>query len=163
MNTFFLLAQADPTPPTADAPVVSPAQAPAAAPTDAPAGDPAVVESATASDQMTQADGSTQPPVVKKDPPSIFSGPWVPLLLGIVVLYFFVFRSKRTEDKKRQNMLATLKRGDRVQTIGGIMGTVVEANEQNVLLKVDESSNTKIRFSRSAVHRVVADEKADVK
>ena len=72
----------------------------------------------------------------------------------------FVFRSKRTQDKKRTDMLSALKRGDRVQTIGGILGTVVEARDADVLLKVDESSNTKIRFSRSAIHRVLEEEKA---
>jgi preprotein translocase subunit YajC len=113
-----------------------------------------------------QVNGSAAPPpgdVVKKDPPGLFSGPWIPLLLGIVVLYFFVFRSKRNEDRKRQEMLAALKRGDRVVTIGGIIGNVIEANDQNVLLKVDESSNTKMRFTRSAIHRVLTDEKTEAK
>ena len=43
--------------------------------------------------------------------------------------------------------------------IGGILGTVVEARDTDVLLKVDESSNTKIRFSRNAIHRVVDEDK----
>jgi preprotein translocase subunit YajC len=81
--------------------------------------------------------------------------PLFPLLIGIMILYFFVFRSKKQQDRKRNDMLAQLKRGDRVQTIGGILGTVIEARETEVLLKVDESSNTKIRFSRSAIHRVL--------
>jgi preprotein translocase subunit YajC len=81
-------------------------------------------------------------------------------MVGVHILYIFVFRSKRTQDKKRTDMLGALKRGDRVQTIGGILGTVVEARDTDVLLKVDESSNTKIRFSRSAIHRVLEEEKA---
>jgi preprotein translocase subunit YajC len=81
-------------------------------------------------------------------------------MVGVLILYIFVFRSKRTQDKKRTDMLSALKRGDRVQTIGGILGTVVEARDTDVLLKVDESSNTKIRFSRSAIHRVLEEEKA---
>jgi preprotein translocase subunit YajC len=60
-------------------------------------------------------------------------------------------------------MLSQLKRGDRVQTIGGILGTVVEARESEVVLKVDESANTKIRFSRSAIHRVLDEETAEEK
>jgi len=50
-----------------------------------------------------------------------------------------------------------------VQTIGGILGTVIEAREGDVLLKVDESSNTKIRFARSAIHRVLEEEKSESK
>lgn len=110
--------------------------------------------------EQQQVPGTPEP---KQDPPGILRGPWVPLLLGIIVLYFFVFRSKRQEDRKRQEMLSGLKRNDRVVTIGGIMGTVVEANDSTVLLKVDETSNTKIRFSRTAIHRVVTEEKTEAK
>lgn len=90
----------------------------------------------------------------------LLEGPLFPLMVGVLILYLFVFRSKRKTDKKRTDMLGNLKRGDRVQTIGGIMGTVVEARDTDVLLKVDESSNTKIRFSRNAIHRVVEEEKS---
>ncbi len=94
----------------------------------------------------------------------MLQGPLFPLMVGVLILYLFVFRSKRQTDKKRTDMLSSLKRGDKVQTIGGILGTVVEARDTDVLLKVDESSNTKIRFSRSAIHRVVEEEKtAEVK
>ena len=80
-------------------------------------------------------------------------------MVGVLILYIFVFRSKKQQDRKRTDMLSALKRGDRVQTIGGILGTVVEARDTDVLLKVDESSNTKIRFSRNAIHRVIEEEK----
>ncbi|HWB55170.1 MAG TPA: preprotein translocase subunit YajC [Tepidisphaeraceae bacterium] len=94
-------------------------------------------------------------------PPSWFdaiSGPFFPIIVGIIVLYFFMFRSKKTQDKKRSNMLAEMKKGDRVQTIGGILGTIVEVRDDDVLLKVDETSNAKIRFARSAIHHVIEEE-----
>jgi preprotein translocase subunit YajC len=84
------------------------------------------------------------------------------LIIGLAVLYFFVFRTKKTQDKSRKEMLNSLKRGDKVQTIGGIIGTVLEARDTEVLLKVDEGSNTKMRFTRSAVHRVL-EEQAEAK
>ncbi len=101
--------------------------------------------------------GATTTPVSGTRPGwfGLLETPLFPLLVGIMILYFFVFRSKKQQDRKRNDMLAQLKRGDRVQTIGGILGTVIEARETEVLLKVDESSNTKIRFSRSAIHRVL--------
>ena len=86
-----------------------------------------------------------------------------PILLIVVVFYLFLYKSKKKTESKRTDMLAQLKRGDRVQTIGGILGTVVEARDTEVVLKVDESSNTKIRFSRSAIHRVVDEETAEEK
>jgi preprotein translocase subunit YajC len=89
-----------------------------------------------------------------------FASPMFPLLLGIVVLYVFMFRSKKNQERQRQDMLGQMKRGDRVQTIGGILGKVVEVEDSKVLLKVDENSNTKIWFSRAAIQRVVTEEKS---
>jgi preprotein translocase subunit YajC len=86
-----------------------------------------------------------------------------PILLLLVVFYLFMFRSKNTEKKKREGMLAALKKGDRVQTIGGIIGNVVEVRDGEVLVKVDESNNVKMRFIRSAIHRVVEEEKTESK
>ncbi len=93
----------------------------------------------------------------------IITSPMFPLILGMVVLFMFMSRSKKSQDRKRDDMLKQLKRGDRIQTIGGILGTVLRAEESRVEVKVDESSNTKIWFTRSAIHRVVEDDKAEVK
>jgi preprotein translocase subunit YajC len=87
--------------------------------------------------------------------------PMFPLLLGIIVLYVFMFRSKKNQERKTQQARDAMKRGDRVQTIGGILGKVVEVEDSKVLLKVDENSNTKIWFSRNAIHRVITEEKAE--
>jgi preprotein translocase subunit YajC len=86
-----------------------------------------------------------------------------PIFLIVILFYFLFIRTKRTQDRKRQDMLGQLKKGDRVQTIGGILGTVIESRDNEVLLKVDESSNAKIRFARSAIHRVLEDDKTDSK
>jgi preprotein translocase subunit YajC len=87
------------------------------------------------------------------------------LMIGIViaVAYFMMIAPKRRQDKDRQSMLTNMKRGDEIQTIGGIVGKVVEAREDRVLVKVDESSNTKIWFTRGAIARVVAEDAKDGK
>jgi len=87
----------------------------------------------------------------------------IPLIVFFLILYMFLFRGKKTGDKKRQDQLSLLKKGDRIQTIGGILGTVVSVDDSQVLVKVDETSNTKITFSRSAIHRVIEEEKAENK
>lgn len=88
-----------------------------------------------------------------------------PLLLLGVVFYLILILPKRKQDKERTTMLAALKKGDRVQTYGGLKGTVLEVRteENEVVLKVDEGTNTKIRFDLSAVQRVAGDAKADAK
>ena len=93
---------------------------------------------------------------------ALFESPMTILILAIVLFYILMIRSKRNQDRQRQDMLGQLKRGDRIQTIGGILGTVLEAREDEVLVKVDETSNAKIRFARSAIHRVLdVDKPAD--
>jgi preprotein translocase subunit YajC len=104
---------------------------------------------------------ATQPTTQGAPPPPLLQflgGPMMPLLLALFVLWFLMFRSKSGEQKKRQRMLNELKKGARVQTIGGVLGTVVDVRESEVLLKVDESTNTKMRFARSAIHRVLEDD-----
>ena len=94
-------------------------------------------------------------PAATNAPPSLLQGPLVPLLLGVAVLYFFVFRAKRNQDKQRTDLLTRLKPGQRIQTIGGILGTITQVNDKEVTVKVDETNNVKIKFARNAVHRVM--------
>ena len=104
------------------------------------------------------------PPTTQQAPPLFqFLQSFGPIILIILIFYFFIFGSKRKQERQRKQMLNQLKKGDRIQTIGGILGTVIETRDSDVLVKVDESSNTKIRFSRSAIHRVVEEEKTESK
>ena len=105
--------------------------------------------------QGSQPSGSNPPTIVK-----LLSEPIFPIVVIMLLLWVFMFRSKRNEDQKKKDLLNSIKRGDRVQTIGGILGTVVEVEDSRVRLKVDESSNTKIWFSRNALFRVLGEEKA---
>jgi preprotein translocase subunit YajC len=88
----------------------------------------------------------------------LLTGPMFPIVLLLVVMFLFMSGSKRKEERKRTDMLSQIKRGDEVQTVGGVIGKVVEPREDRVLVKVDESSNTKIWFSRNAIHRVLSQE-----
>jgi preprotein translocase subunit YajC len=108
------------------------------------------------------------PPTSRPAPPrqwwaALFDNPMMVILIGFAFVYIFLIRSKKRQDRQKQEQLNQIKRGDRVQTIGGILGKVVDVEERKVLLKVDESSNTKIWFSRNAVHRVLPtdEEKAE--
>jgi preprotein translocase subunit YajC len=73
--------------------------------------------------------------------------------LIIVVFYFLVIRPQNKKQKDAKKMLASVRRGDRVVTIGGMHGTVESVKEDSVILKVDD--NAKIKFSKSAVSQVL--------
>jgi preprotein translocase subunit YajC len=91
----------------------------------------------------------------------LFQNPLYMIVIAMVVFFLFTNKSKGNQEKQRKQMLEQLKKGDRIQTIGGVLGTVVEAKENEVVVKVDENANTKMRFTRSAIHRVIEAEKAE--
>ena len=76
------------------------------------------------------------------------------ILLGMIVLSFFSGRKQR---KQRATMLDALKKHDQVLTRGGVFGSVVEVKPDRGVLKVDESSNTRITVLRDSIEQVTAD------
>ena len=103
---------------------------------------------------------ATQPAGPPPPPAFTFLMQYGPLILIVVLFYFLFIRSKQKTERTRQDMMSSLKKGDEVQTIGGVLGKVVETRDDRVLLKVDESSNTKMWFTRGAIHRVLTEEKS---
>lgn len=84
----------------------------------------------------------------------------IPMLLIGVLFYFMLLRPERRRRAETNSMLEGLKKNDRVLTIGGIYGTVVNLPQggKDVVIKIDESSNTRVRILRSAISKVVTDE-----
>lgn len=83
-----------------------------------------------------------------------FGSMWI-IFLPILALLIISSMGGRKQAKQRAALLASLKKSDRVLTSGGIVGTVVELYDQEMVLRVDEASNTRIRFARSAVAQVL--------
>lgn len=73
--------------------------------------------------------------------------------LIIVIFYFLIIRPQKKRDKETKEMLASIKKGDKVVSIGGIHGTVVVVKETTVVVKVDD--NTRLEFSRNAISSIV--------
>ena len=71
----------------------------------------------------------------------------------ILIFYFLIIRPQRKRDKEAKDMLAAIKKGDKIVTIGGIRGTVAIVKESTVIVKVDD--NTRIEFSKSAISAVL--------
>ena len=137
-----------------------------APPPNAPGG-PATTSTPEATTAPGQA-GTSQPADPLAPPPNgpngqgggagIFGGSTGMLLvLILVVMIVFMFSGQRKEKKKRAEMLSRMKKGSRVQTIGGILGTVVEVRDDEIIVKVDENANTRLRFARSAIQSVIED------
>jgi preprotein translocase subunit YajC len=71
--------------------------------------------------------------------------------LMFVLMYFILFRGPQKQKQQHKKMVQTLEKNDRVRTIGGIIGTVVDIKDDEITLKVDESNNTKIKIVSSAI------------
>ena len=74
---------------------------------------------------------------------------WIMLALIFVVMWFFMIRPQKKQQKELENFRNSLKKGDKVVTIGGIYGTVCEIKENSILIEVD--NNVKIRVSKQAL------------
>ena len=74
---------------------------------------------------------------------------WIMLALIFVVMWFFMIRPQRKQQKELDNFRNSLKNGDKVVTIGGIYGTVCEVKDAYVLVEIDK--DVKIRVSKQAI------------
>jgi preprotein translocase subunit YajC len=79
---------------------------------------------------------------------------------ALLLLFFMSTKSSKKQRAERENLLKNLKRGDRIQTIGGMLATVIDVDKDEILLKIDETNNTKAKFLRSAIHTVIVDKKS---
>ena len=83
----------------------------------------------------------------------------VPFALIFIIFYFFLIRPQNKKQKETEKMIAALKKGDKVVTIGGIHGVVASTKEHTIIVKVDDGA--KIEFNRSAIATVIADKVAE--
>ncbi|HVE73430.1 MAG TPA: preprotein translocase subunit YajC [Thermoanaerobaculia bacterium] len=81
---------------------------------------------------------------------------FLPIIAIGLVFYFLVIAPANKQRKKTQEMLSTLKKGDRVLTTGGIYGTVQGVEPDAVYLKIAE--NVKVKVARSAISGIVSGE-----
>ena len=129
----------------------------------APGGEsPSGITSAPVSEQETEAvtivpdqnaPGATAPP------PRSPMMQMLPFILIFVVMYLLLFRGPRKKQQQHKQMVQSLQKNDRVRTIGGIIGTVVNIKDDEVTLKVDESNNTKLTIASSAIGKNLSQDK----
>jgi preprotein translocase subunit YajC len=123
-----------------------------------PAGTPIAATQAT----TMQSGAATEPAAIAK-PTSPYANILQFALIGgmFLVLYLVMFRGQKKTEKTRKQMLSAMKKGDEVMTIGGMVARIVSIDEDEVVLKIDESANVKARYKKSAIQQVLtAEDKA---
>jgi preprotein translocase subunit YajC len=81
----------------------------------------------------------------------------LPLFLAMIaIMYFLMIRPNQKREKERRDMLASVAKGDKVVTSGGICGSVVGLSEKTVVLRVSDEPVVKMEFLRGAISQVTS-------
>ena len=92
-----------------------------------------------------------------------WGGTLFPLIIMFALMYFFMIRPEKKRKKKEQEMLAALKRGDRICTIGGIYGTIADIKDDTITLTVgrDNMSMVVTRWAIRSVEDVTIENESE--
>jgi preprotein translocase subunit YajC len=94
----------------------------------------------------------------EKQPTGPFGDSTILILMALVFVAFYfivIMPMKRREKKERENLFGNLKKNDEVLTASGIIGIVAMVKDDEVVLKVDESSNVRLRVLKSSIARIM--------
>ncbi|MGL6016900.1 MAG: preprotein translocase subunit YajC [Selenomonadaceae bacterium] len=84
-----------------------------------------------------------------------------PIVFMVVLFYFLLYKPQKKEQKRRIGMLETLKKGNRVLTLGGIYGEITAIHENVIKLKIAE--NVEIQVARASISANVSQDETDAK
>ena len=105
--------------------------------------------------------------LAEEDPAAPPGGGFTQIIMLFVLIYFVVYfmmiRPQRKEQSRHQQLLAGLKKNDQVRTSAGILGKVVtvETEKDQVVLKIDEQNNVRMRVVRSSIVAIQSDSKKE--
>ncbi|MDR4505922.1 MAG: preprotein translocase subunit YajC [Candidatus Scalindua sp.] len=75
----------------------------------------------------------------------------VPFALMFAIMYFLILRPQRKKERDRLNMIANIRKNDRILTSGGVHGVVVSVKEKELVVRVDDAKDVKLKIDKSAV------------
>ena len=81
-----------------------------------------------------------------------------PIVAMVIAFYFFLYRPQRAEQRRRDDMLATLHKGNKVVTVGGIFGEIMEIKNNVIDLKI--ADKVVVKVTRSAISRNITQGKS---
>ncbi len=110
--------------------------------------------------EMTTEDGSNPPADEPAPQPTMKDMliQFLPFIAIFVVIFFLFIRGPKKRQQQHQKMVSSIKKNDRIRTIGGIFGTVIDVQDDEIVIKIDESNNTKMKIATGAVAKVLSAE-----
>ncbi len=76
------------------------------------------------------------------------------MIIMFAVMYFLIIRPQKQKEKKRQAMISNVRKQDRIVTAGGVHGVVTSVKENEVIIRIDDAKDVKIKIDKSAVTSV---------
>ncbi|MCR4290281.1 MAG: preprotein translocase subunit YajC [Candidatus Scalindua sp.] len=76
------------------------------------------------------------------------------MVIMFAVMYFLIIRPQKQKEKKRQEMISNVRKQDKIVTAGGVHGVVVSVKENEVIVRVDDAKDVKIKVDKSALTSV---------
>ena len=86
------------------------------------------------------------------------SGTILFFVIIIGIFYLLVLRPQQKKEQQRRGMLEALKKNQRVVTIGQMVGVIMSIKGNEIILKVDDTGNTRIRMLRTGIARVLGND-----
>ncbi len=78
------------------------------------------------------------------------------MVIMFAVMYVLIIRPQKQKEKKRQEMISNVRKQDKVVTAGGVHGVVVSVKEYEVIVRIDDAKDVKIKIDKSALTSVSA-------
>jgi|SRR3990167_5832686 len=76
------------------------------------------------------------------------------LIIMFAIMYFLIIRPQKQKEKKRLEMISNVRKQDKIVTVGGVHGVVVSVKEKEVIVRVDDAKDVKLRIDKSAITSV---------
>ena len=76
------------------------------------------------------------------------------MVIMFAVMYFLIIRPQKQKEKKRLAMISNVRKQDRIVTAGGVHGVVVSVKENDVIVRIDDAKDVKIKIDKSAITSV---------
>ncbi len=85
------------------------------------------------------------------------------LIIMFAIMYFLIIRPQKQKEKKRLALISNVRKQDKIVTTGGMHGVVTSVKENEVIVRIDDAKDVKIKIDKSAITSVKAprDEKED--
>ena len=78
------------------------------------------------------------------------------LIIMFAIMYFLIIRPQKQKEKKRLELISNVRKQDKIVTTGGVHGVVVSVKENEVVVRVDDAKDVKLRIDKSAITSVTA-------